>query len=64
MLSLQGYEDMYSRVKRPRRPVQGLMYSPQKNKPHQTKLTGKYKVYTRFLEYVIRGYEWGSNGAL
>lgn len=34
-----GYEDMYSRVKRPRRPVQGMMYSPQKNKPHQTKLT-------------------------
>ncbi|KDR18472.1 ATPase family AAA domain-containing protein 2B [Zootermopsis nevadensis] len=33
-----GYEDMYSRVKRPRRPVQGMMYSPQKNKPHQTKL--------------------------
>ncbi|XP_033610153.1 ATPase family AAA domain-containing protein 2 isoform X3 [Cryptotermes secundus] len=34
-----GYEDMYSRVKRPRRPVQGMIYSPQKNKPHQTKLT-------------------------
>jgi hypothetical protein len=64
MLSLQGYEDMYSRVKRPRRPVQGLMYSPQKNKPHQTKLTGKYQVYTRFLECMMPGYEWCSGGAM
>lgn len=54
---LQGYEDMYSRVKRPRRPVQGMIYSSQKNKTHQTKLTGECQFYkTKFYVIYVHGY--------
>jgi len=44
---------MYSRVKRPRRPVQGMMYSPQKNKPHQTKLTGDCHICKTYVICVV-----------
>ena len=45
---------MYSRVKRPRRPVQGMMYPAQKNKPHQTKLTGDCQICKTYLICVVR----------
>jgi hypothetical protein len=49
---------MYSRVKRPRRPVQGMMYPPQKNKPHQTKLTGDYQMCKMYLRNVVKVMTW------